>query len=215
MFAELPDRDGLFLDVGASSGSSAMSFRLFQRRSPILSIEPNPVLERDLRFLRRILTRFDYRLLAAGDRRGAVDLYVPTYCGVPITAESSLAREAVMESPSLRRLLGPRMSSEYFSISRHTVEMRPLDDLELEPAVVKIDVQGSELSVLRGLRTTIERHRPVLLLEKSHEFQEVCRFLAERRYQAFVYVAGDKRLEPYRDDASAWNVFFLPDASGP
>ena len=85
-FARFPDRAGLFLDVGASSGTSAMSFRVFNRSSPILSIEPNAILERELRFLKRIVPRFDYRIAAAGERDGTITLYVPIYRGVPLTS---------------------------------------------------------------------------------------------------------------------------------
>src|SRR4051794_26780286 len=87
-FARFPERAGLFLDVGASSGTSAMSFRVFNRSSPILSIEPNAMLERELRFLKRIMPRFDYRIAAAGDRDGTIELFVPIYRGVPLTAYS-------------------------------------------------------------------------------------------------------------------------------
>src|SRR5829696_2958408 len=81
--ARIAQRDGLFLDVGASSGTSAMSFRVFNRRSPILAIEPNRLLEPELRFLRRIVPRFDYVIAAAGDERGTVRMYVPFFKGVP------------------------------------------------------------------------------------------------------------------------------------
>jgi hypothetical protein len=58
-FAKFPERTGLFLDVGASSGTSAMTFRVFNRQSPILSIEPNAILDKDLRTLKRIVRGFD------------------------------------------------------------------------------------------------------------------------------------------------------------
>lgn len=34
---------GLFLDVGANTGSSALSYRVFDRSSQIFSLEPNPI----------------------------------------------------------------------------------------------------------------------------------------------------------------------------
>src|SRR5437763_822582 len=63
-FRHLERADGLFLDIGANAGMSAMSFRIFRRDVPILSLEPNPFHEPDLRFLqRRVLHDFDYRML--------------------------------------------------------------------------------------------------------------------------------------------------------
>src|SRR3712207_2603537 len=59
-FALFPDREGLFLDVGANSGISAVSFRAFNRHSPIVSVEPNPLNEPDLRIVSRLLNDFKY-----------------------------------------------------------------------------------------------------------------------------------------------------------
>jgi hypothetical protein len=86
----------VFLDVGASSGTSAMSFRVFNRRNRILSIEPNATLEKELRFLKRIVRGFDYRIAAAGDQRGTITMYVPFYRGVALTAYTASSREDVM-----------------------------------------------------------------------------------------------------------------------
>ena len=56
------------------------------------------------------------------------------------------------------------------------VEVVALDDLLRDgaiepPALVKIDVEGSELAVLEGMRETIERHRPPIVCE-LHETSE-------------------------------------------
>jgi len=157
---------GAFLDVGANAGMSALSFRLYNRTCPIVSVEPNPFHERDLRFVGRIVKPFQYRLWAAGDAAGEMTLHVPVYRGVPITAEASLLREQVRSSSSLRTRLGARMDGADFEIVARTVPVRPLDDLGVEAAFVKLDVQGYERRALLGLRRTIERHRPVLLVER-------------------------------------------------
>src|SRR5689334_9570794 len=65
-------RDGIFLDVGANVGQSAMSFRIFNRRAPIVSIEPNPLLIGDLRFTQRIVRRATFRSCAASSEPGTL-----------------------------------------------------------------------------------------------------------------------------------------------
>ena len=40
------------------------------------------------------------------------------------------------------------------------------DELELDSlSFIKLDIQGSELSALKGLQSTLQRHRPTILLE--------------------------------------------------
>jgi FkbM family methyltransferase len=212
----LVDTDGLFLDVGASSGTSAMSFRVFNRRSPILSIEPNRVLEPELRFLKRIVRRFDYLIAAAGDRHDTVSIYVPWYKGVPLTAYSSANREdLVSEGSGLRDWLGERVASRHLRIQEVTSPMFPLDDLELSPAAIKIDVEGSELHVLRGLSGTLERTHPILLIERSRDFDEIRRLLHDRGYSAYCYRPDSETFVSFGRVCEGPNVFFLLEAPPP
>src|SRR4051794_37587379 len=122
---------GLFLDVGANAGTSALSFRTVQRQAPIVSVEPNRLLEPELRLAKRLAGDMTYHLIAAGAEPGELTLHTPTYRGVPFTGESSLSRQAVVDSPSLRETLGERMSSPQFAISEQRVSVRPLDELGL------------------------------------------------------------------------------------
>jgi FkbM family methyltransferase len=213
-FANFRGRQGIFLDVGASSGTSAMSFRVYAD-NPIFSIEPNPLNEPDLRFLRRILPGFEFRICAAGAESGTMTLFTPVHRGIPITGESSLSREAAETSPTLKEWVGWTTDSPDCEISEETVDVRRLDDFGFEPAFVKIDVQGVELDVVRGLAETIERHLPVFLIERSSSFEDVRDFLSRYGYEPYVYLADEDRLAPLRD-GEPLNVFFLtPDDGRP
>jgi FkbM family methyltransferase len=205
-FGLFPPSEQVFLDVGANAGMSALSYRIFQRRGPILSVEPNPFHAGDLDFTRRVVRRMDYRLWAAGDTDGTIDLFVPIYRGVPLTTEAAVDRSAVEASSSLRARLGPRMDGEDFRIEQRTVEVHRLDELALDPAFVKLDVQGHDYPALQGLSETIARSRPVLMIESatsdSHEF------LVGQGYEARTFDQESKTL-----GAAQWpsdNVFYLP-----
>jgi hypothetical protein len=80
-FGLFPDSTGLFLDIGANSGASALSFRIYNKLSPILSIEANPFHRSDLEQLKRLLQGFDYRLAAAAEHPGELTLWVPFFGG--------------------------------------------------------------------------------------------------------------------------------------
>ncbi len=184
-----------------------MSFRVFAD-NPIVSIEPNPLNEPDLRFLRRILRGFEFRICAAGARNGTMTLFVPVYRGIPITGESSLRREAAETSPTLQQWVGWTPDSPDCEISEETVDVRRLDDFGFDPAFVKIDVQGAELDVVRGLAETIERYLPVFLIERSSSFEGVRNFLGRYGYEPYMYVADEDRLAPL-GDGEPLNAFFL------
>ena len=204
-FGLFGDRSGLFLDVGANIGQSALSFRRVHRTAPILSIEANPGLERDLRLLRRVVRGFDYRICAASDETGVLTLYVPAYRRLRLTGEASVDPAHARASFWAREQLAD-------GLELHPTEVPSirLDDLRLAPAFVKIDVEGFELRVLRGLTQTLAAHRPIILVERV-EGSGVPAFLAAIGYRPFVYDRAEGRLEP-DSGAGSQNVFYLPDA---
>ncbi len=209
VFGLFPEADGLFLDVGANAGMSALSFRLQQRRAPILSIEPNPYHESNLRWVGRLAGRHDFRLWAAGEKDGELELFVPIYRGVPITAEASVVPGFVEQSTSLRDMLGDRLASADFEVVRRTVPVRALDELGADPAFVKLDVQGFELPALKGLRRTLERSHPPTLIETPGP--DIDAFMAELGYRPFVYEVDAHARGPRTPQSHYTNVLYAVD----
>lgn len=194
VFALFPGRRGVFLDVGANAGMSALSFRIYNHTGPILSIEPNPFHEEDLRFAGKLVKSFSYKMWAAGQVDGTMTLNVPVYRNVPLTTEASLLSEEVAGSASLRARLGSRMDTDDFEIITCTVPVRPLDSLNLDPAFIKLDVQGFEYKALLGLEATLRRSYPVLLIETPNE--KVRDFLSSMTYKAYRYLPRERRIVP-------------------
>jgi FkbM family methyltransferase len=205
-FALFPGRTGLFLDVGAHSGASALSFRLYNRQSPILSLEANPAHRRSLAFVKRLIPRFEYRLAAAGDYPGDVTLWVPHFRGTPLTGEASLIRAAAEQS---------YWAKTHAAVTQTRIEVKPvvvpmirLDDLHLNPDFIKIDVEGAEMRVLRGLEETLARARPVMLVEIGGQ-NDVVEYLATRDYTSRRYDASSNSLVEHAG-GEVQNLVFVP-----
>lgn len=205
-FRHFTGREGLFLDVGASIGQSALSFRVFNSAAPILSVEALPSHRGDLEFVRRAIPRFDYRIAAAADVNGTATLHVPVWRGYELPAESSLRREDAVAV--LDRLRAEGVSEDELRLDEVQVERRRLDELGLAPAFLKIDVEGAELGVVRGLLETLATHRPVTMVERSESIEELAWLLAPLGYKPFVYDARSDVLRGFEGQESL-NVFFL------
>lgn len=207
---------GLFLDVGANNGITAAGFRKLDDRYRILSIEADPNHEPALNRLSRKLADFEYKIIAAGDVRDELTLYTPIYQGKPIHTHTSSDLEYLkiaMERDFPRQF----PSVDY---RKQSVPVIPLDDLELRPNIVKIDVEGHDAAVLRGLGQTVAACRPYFLLEYTPEFSEQCeQWLRDRDYEFFVYDATENQFTPFvvereselwRSESLQVNLFCIP-----
>jgi FkbM family methyltransferase len=195
----------LVLDVGANGGQSAAAFSFLLPGWRIVSFEPNPGLWGELAFIAaRIGPRFELRKVGLGDRPDRFTLYVPRLGALPLTTRASVEKAAALEHcASLEVQFGQPLD-----LIEQEIDVVTLDSLDLAPGVVKIDVEGFELAVLEGMRQTIARHRPVILLENNARNADCRRLLGQNGYVFAWYHAdrADLRLSP----STSRNWFAIP-----
>lgn len=142
------------IDVGAHDGVILAHMLRIAPRGRHLAFEP---LADHAGRLQAAFPTVDVRNLALGDGNGSRQ-----FMRRPDTAYSSL--ETVPAGEDAETWRGPIHDDAV----RTTVEVRRLDDIlpdGFEPAVIKIDVEGTEQAVLDGAASTLARYRPVVALE--------------------------------------------------
>ncbi|MDQ8046740.1 MAG: FkbM family methyltransferase [Solirubrobacteraceae bacterium] len=137
------------IDVGAHLGDVTRQILTSSPRGKVLAVEPLPHMAADLR--RTLPSSVIVEEVALNDDEpGEVEfLHVKNDPGY-----SGLRERDYPQAPEFEKL---------------TVKTQRLDTLVeqhgLKPRLIKIDVEGAELLVLRGARKTIAEHRPVILVE--------------------------------------------------
>jgi FkbM family methyltransferase len=93
-------------------------------------------------------------------------------------------------------------------------EVRELSSL----ALIKIDVEGFEFEVLKGLRETLEKHRPRIIFEydyhywikTGHSIEECCAFLASFNYKFYQITPVGCELINSIAEIAGGNLFCIP-----
>jgi len=200
------DDEKVFLDIGANVGLSALSFRRLNRNMKIVSIEPNPIHTESLSKIKKNDLAFDYKMVAAGDKRGEMELYVPSVGSVVLHTIAALSYDDVRKGCDM--VLAPRYRTRV-KIKSYKVSILTIDEMEIAPQIIKIDAEGAEEKVLIGAEKTIQKHRPYLMVENNPwYFKNSQNILSKWGYELFHYDQKQDRLT--REVLKARNAFFIP-----
>ncbi len=186
-------------DIGANAGAISIDLASrFKDRIKLIAIEPIPSLAQNIALsvkmneLSETMQVFEFLL---GDRKGEMTLYIPSHA-----IHASMAARGQGARPLKR-------------------DMYKLDDLIGRgvlpaPSVVKIDVEGGELSVFRGALETIRVKPPVILFEADDNMRRFgytrADLLAQLRaahsgYRFYYVQKEDARLRLANDEGEPIN----------
>ena len=142
-----------------------------------------------------------------GAEPGRATLYVPRYGRIELTGEASLLADDAARGFWVESHTADNASE--LELREIDVEVVRVDDLGLDPAWVKIDVEGAEMQALRGMEKTLTEHRPVLMVEGSDtSYGELRPWLGERGFEPYGYDANAGRIFP-KGDIPTLNIFFI------
>ncbi|WP_374302087.1 FkbM family methyltransferase [Paracoccus sp. (in: a-proteobacteria)] len=197
LLPRLCSRSAWSIDVGANTG--VYSWHLARWSAGVTAFEPQPD---HARFLARAFgRRVAVEQIALSDAPGEAVLRVP------------------METwQDGRATIEPRNALAHLRVREYRVSCRRLDAYDF-PAVglIKVDVEGHELAVLKGAEGLLARDRPHLIVEaedrhRPHAFETLNDFLAPLGYRPFVCRDGALRplaSRPAGTGAGLVNFVFL------
>ncbi len=197
------------LDIGANIGWYTLHLaQAVQTRDGIIyAFEPIPytyeVLQRNLALNPEQAQRVQTYNLALGETTESVEFYIPAFQGSVAASRNTLYPE-----DQNKVIEGQMVVLDEFAKSE---KMQAID-------LLKCDVEGAELFVLRGGMGLIERDRPMIMLEMLRKWSakfdyhpnDIIRLLTKKGYGCWYMEAGQfTALEAMTEQIEAVNFFFL------
>lgn len=187
--------DSVYWDVGANVGIIAT--HVFTRCNPrsIYAIEPNPEAIKVLYSLFADAASVHIIEAALSDHNGTSDLFVPT-------ADSSRG--------SLEGNHASLSTNRSYPVTCFRGDFLIQEKLAAAPHVVKIDVEGHEVAVLRGLQACIKQYRPVIVFEQLFLSDAAVQQLIPKGYSLFTVGSRSGELVPGLSRNVGHNCLLLP-----
>lgn len=147
--------DDIVVDIGANIGYYALlQARIAGERGKVYAIEPVP---ENIELLRRNIRLNEYSnvevyQLAIGDKNGFATIYVPKE----------------RNRSSMRQ---PTSYIESGTVEEINVEIITLDDFlkgKLYPDIIRMDVEGYEYQIIKGMKKILEKQLPLTLFMEFH-----------------------------------------------
>jgi FkbM family methyltransferase len=163
------------IDIGANIGYNSL---MFSDYGPVHAFEPifHKVVQLNIEN-NKLIHPIHIHPFALSDVKRITDMYIPNKVGT-----SGLRNYG---GTSMYKTDGSDETTKTF------VECHRLDDIyKGTPSVIKIDVEGHEIEVLKGAENVIKKHMPTLLIEIfDFENNEVPKYLKSLGY-------GDPKIRP-------------------
>ncbi len=218
------DVNATIIDIGANLGISTMGFREMGFKNNIYIYEPNyEIYKKYLKPLVKTYKKLHINNFALGDKNHTKNFYIPYYKGKPIHYFGSFNRSYIVNSI---KITFPKLLLD-IEIKKRKVRIQKFDSLKskFKPHFIKIDVEGYDHIVIKGLIKTIKKHKPIILVEYNKEnFLIIKNYL--KKYGAYIYNIEENRFLKLKKKyfnktisrsnktnlLSNRNIYFLPNA---
>ena len=180
---EVLEKDSVFMDVGANVGAYLYTLENHLKPENIYAFEPNQQL---FKRLKRLFPKVNLFSLALSDVSTIAEFKIPVINGEKVHTRGTL-QTSIKEKNEEKTIL-------------QKVEVKPLDDLVFDEVYIersrnaqtnkfnlkkldfiKIDVEGNEMQTLRGAKKTIEKFKPILMveMEQRHHKENLWTLISE------------------------------------
>jgi FkbM family methyltransferase len=174
--------DYAYFDIGSNVGLRSV-YSLSENRPTVL-FDPNPEVSKISKQMINLNNYKNYKIEQSGvsDTEGQLNFYISS--------------SAYMSSFDKEHAAKDKIVSE-MKIPVTTINLYLKANPQFQPKIVKIDVEGFEINVLKGASEMLQQFKPVLLIEildTTSNRKEILDYLASYQYEAYYLFNKNERM---------------------
>ncbi len=203
-FLDINEKKMNIIDVGASDGIASKFFNNNLNVDKIYCYEPN---EYFLKILKKTKQKnIIIKPYAIGNKNIKKKIYFPRYNF--FNKNYDIISYAHYDQKLMNHFLLDFKFRENLSIASSILTIKKIGLFKKKIHLIKIDTNGFELSIIKGLIQTIKRDSPVLLVEMNKDEKKISNILKKFHYDGYFYSISQKKFTK-RKKSNALNKYFL------
>tara|TARA_B100000029_G_scaffold311160_1_gene303677 strand:- start:532 stop:1311 length:780 start_codon:yes stop_codon:yes gene_type:complete len=173
------------IDVGASDGISAKFFNSKLKINKIICFEPNKVYSKKLRNLN--INNLIVKEYGIGQFNKYHKIFFPRYKF--FSKNLDLITYSYYDKQSLKSRINLDFKfKKNISIIESKIYLKKIKKTDAKIDLIKIDVNGHESSVVKGLAHIIKRDKPALIIESGDDIKIIERFLKKYGFKKYLFL---------------------------
>jgi len=162
-----------YFDIGSNVGLRSV-YALSENRPSVL-FDPNPEVSKICKQMIELNAYQNYKMERSGvsDSEGQLNFYISSSAYMSSFDKEHAAKDKIVAE---------------ISIPVTTMNLYLKANTQFEPKIVKIDVEGFEINVLKGASDMLQKYKPALLIEildTSSNRKAILDYLANYNYEAY------------------------------
>lgn len=191
---------GTVLDIGSNKFQTAKIFLKINKDLKVICFDPQISINK---FSKNIVF-YNYAL---SNNQKKQFFFIPYYKNFILDSLSSFQKKNIYNYFKKYSL---NMGKIFFL--KKIIKKKILDKMNINCQFIKIDVEGSEMDVLKGSKLSIKKNNPIIFIEKNKNLREIKKFLKKFNYKSYNnYDSRNNIFNNIRMNSD--NIFFLNEHS--
>ncbi len=190
------------IDVGASDGISIKYFQNNLNINKIICFEPYKKYIKILKKNKDLIIKS----YAIGDKNISKKIYFPRYHFLGLKFD--LITYAHYDIKLLKHFIKDFKFRKNLKICSSRLKIKKVDRIKYKIDLIKIDTNGFELNVIKGLMNVIKRDKPALIVEINKDHKKISSLLKKLNYTHFYYSITAEKFSK-KIDKNCTNKYFL------